>query len=192
MIKNIPCVILAGGKSSRMGEDKSLLPFGGFDTLCEYQYDKFSKIFSQVFISAKTNKFNFIKPKNLILDDNLEVSSPMIALKSILEYINSDKVFIVTVDTPLIKIETIKNLINNHQEYEITIAQDNQKVHNLCGVFSKKLLPQINQYIMDDLHKINFLLENSDTKNIYFEDGDQFINLNTRDEYRKALLKSYL
>ncbi|MFY4863348.1 NTP transferase domain-containing protein, partial [Aliarcobacter butzleri] len=24
----IPCVILSGGKSSRMGEDKSLLPFG--------------------------------------------------------------------------------------------------------------------------------------------------------------------
>ena len=186
MIKNIPCVILAGGKSSRMGEDKSLLPFGDFDTLIEYQYDKFSKIFSQVFLSSKTNKFNF--KVDLILDNNVEVSSPMIALKSILEHINSDKVFIITVDTPLVKVETIQALITHQKVYEITIAQDNEKVHNLCGVFSKKLLPQINQYIMDDIHKINFLLKNSDTKKIYFEDGEEFINLNTRDEYREALL----
>ena len=186
MIKNIPCVILAGGKSSRMGEDKSLLSFGGFNTLCEYQYDKFSKIFSQVFISTKQNKFNF--NANLILDNDTEVSSPMIALKSILEYIDSDKVFIITVDTPLIKIETIQALITHQKEYEIIVAQDNEKVHNLCGIFSKQLLNKINVNIKNNMHKINFLLKNSDTKKIYFEDGDQFINLNTRDEYREALL----
>lgn len=182
---NIPCVILAGGKSSRMGEDKSQLPFGGFDTLVEYQYDKFSQIFSQVYISSKTNKFNF--SANLILDKNFEISSPMIALKSILEELKEDKVFIVTVDTPLIKIETIQILIEHHKKYDIIIAQDNEKVHNLCGIFSKNLLTQINQYILEDMHKINFLIKNCYTKKIFFEDGEQFINLNIMDEYQKAL-----
>ena len=47
------CVILAGGKSSRMGQDKTLLPFGGFETLTHYQASKFSKVFDEVFISSK-------------------------------------------------------------------------------------------------------------------------------------------
>ncbi len=33
MIQDIPLVIFAGGKSSRMGKDKALLPFGGYSTL---------------------------------------------------------------------------------------------------------------------------------------------------------------
>jgi molybdopterin-guanine dinucleotide biosynthesis protein A len=44
------CVIFAGGKSSRMGEDKSLLPFGTFSSLAEYQYNRLSNIFDIVYI----------------------------------------------------------------------------------------------------------------------------------------------
>ena len=43
------CVILAGGKSSRMGRDKTLLPFGGFATLTHYGAHKFGRIFELAF-----------------------------------------------------------------------------------------------------------------------------------------------
>jgi len=57
---DIPCVIFAGGKSSRMGEDKSLLPFSSFKTLTEFQLSRLSKIFKNVYISTKEkNKFEF-------------------------------------------------------------------------------------------------------------------------------------
>ncbi|MDQ1268445.1 MAG: molybdenum cofactor guanylyltransferase, partial [Campylobacterota bacterium] len=57
---DIPCVIFAGGKSSRMGKDKSLLPFGTFDTLTEFQLNRLGKIFKNVYISCKEkSKFNF-------------------------------------------------------------------------------------------------------------------------------------
>ena len=52
------CVILAGGKSSRMGRDKTLLPFGGFATLTHYGAHKFGRIFERVFVSSKFDKFN--------------------------------------------------------------------------------------------------------------------------------------
>ena len=52
------CVILAGGKSSRMGRDKTLLPFGGFATLAHYGAHKFGRIFERVFVSSKFDKFN--------------------------------------------------------------------------------------------------------------------------------------
>lgn len=44
MLLDIPCVIFAGGKSSRMGEDKALLPFGNFKTLTQYQLTRLQKV----------------------------------------------------------------------------------------------------------------------------------------------------
>ena len=60
------CVILAGGKSSRMGRDKTLLPFGGFATLTHYGAHKFGRIFERVFVSSKFDKFD--PPLPLIKD----------------------------------------------------------------------------------------------------------------------------
>ena len=64
------CVILAGGKSSRMGRDKTLLPFGGFATLTHYGAHKFGRIFERVFVSSKFNKFD--PPLPLIKDAGAE------------------------------------------------------------------------------------------------------------------------
>jgi len=55
-------IIFAGGKSSRMGRDKALLPFGEYSTLCEYQYQRLAKIFETVHISTKEAKFDFDAP----------------------------------------------------------------------------------------------------------------------------------
>ena len=191
---DIPCVILAGGKSSRMGEDKSLLPFGQYDTLIEYQYNKLSKIFSKVYISTKTNKFDFLKESgkhkinksNLILDETQNISSPMVALQSILKQFNS-KVFIVTVDTPLIDKDTFEDLIDKSVKYDITIAKTKNKLHNLCGVFSYSLLMFIEKLIKDDIHKINYMVSSSDTLTVLYDNELQFININTPNEYKKAL-----
>ena len=59
----IPCVILSGGKSSRMGEDKSLLPFSSSSSLIEFQYRRLEPYFKNIFISAKNDKFDFLQDK---------------------------------------------------------------------------------------------------------------------------------
>ena len=184
---NIPCVILSGGASRRMGQDKSLLPFKEFDTLIEYQYSKLSKIFTTIFISSKNNKFNF--DAQLLIDESQEVYSPMIALKSILNNIQDEKVFITTVDVPFIEIDTFKEIVQQSDQYDVTIAQDSSNTHNLCGVFSKSLLPLITNLLNDDIHKINTLIESSNNyKKILFSNEKQFANINTKDEYNKYIL----
>ena len=179
---DIPCVILSGGKSSRMGEDKSLLPFKN-STLIEYQYKKLSKIFKKVYLSSKTNKFDF--NCDIIYDKNISVSSPMVALESILESIDN-KVFIIGVDIPFVKEDTILKLIENSTNFDIVIAKDINHTHNLCGVYSKSILPIIRENLKNNNHKINNLLKNS-SKIINFTDQDQFLNLNNKQQYQKAI-----
>jgi molybdopterin-guanine dinucleotide biosynthesis protein A len=186
MIEHIPCVILCGGKSSRMGEDKALLPFKNSNSLLEYQYNRLQQIFSSVYISLKNDKIDFTD--NIIYDNKKNISSPMIALESIFESLEEKKVFIITVDTPFVSKQTIENIINNSQNHEITIAKTNgDNTHNLCGVFARNLQKKINQYIQKDIHKIGLLLKESNTKIIDCDNEDEFLNINTKEDYKKSL-----
>lgn len=180
---DIPCIILAGGKSSRMGEDKCFLPFKE-TTLIEYQYNRLSKIFKTVYISSKTNKFNF--DCNIIYDNNTNISSPMVALASILQTLKNNKVFIITVDIPFVKETTILELLS--VDFDTVIAKDNEKIHNLCGIFHRSSLSIIKQLLQKDIHKINYLLKQlNNIKYLEFKDKNQFLNINNHDDYKLSI-----
>lgn len=169
-----------------MGEDKSLLPFSSSNTLIQFQFNRLKPYFKDIYISSKNDKFDFLKDKTkLILDKNQEVYSPILALQTILE--KFDKVFIITVDTPLIKISSIEKLINSSNNFDITIAQTEEKTHNLCGIFSKNINETIEKMIKNDIHKINYLIKNSKYQIINFNNEDEFLNINEKKEYEKAL-----
>lgn len=186
---DFPIVILCGGKSSRMGEDKTVLPFGECDSLIYFQYQRLSSFFKSVYISSKNHHFSFLEQNSsvMVYDKNQTTYSPLIALKSILEEVNAPKVFILTVDTPFVSIKTIQQLIEQSGEYEITIASTTEKTHNLCGVFSQSLLETIKRMLENDIHKIGYLIKQSKHQVITFDAEEEFLNLNTKSEYIKAL-----
>lgn len=183
----IPCVILCGGKSSRMGEDKSLLPFHNSKALFLYQYDRLKPYFKNLFLSSKSNKFFLISEDKLIFDDN-ENFSPIVALNSIFNSLNNfEKVFILTVDNPFVKIQSIITIIENCDNSDICVAKSS-RVHNLCGVFDiKKCKTIVEEMINSDIHKVGFLLNNLKTKEVFFEDEEEFLNINHKDEYKQSL-----
>ncbi|WP_419770787.1 MAG: molybdenum cofactor guanylyltransferase MobA [Candidatus Marinarcus sp.] len=191
LFNTIPIVILCGGKSSRMKEDKVLLPFGNDTTLIEFQYKKYQKIFKNVYISSKNHTFNFMykRSNNIIYDYTSAISSPLIALKTILEKIETPKAVIIPVDTPFISSQTLKTLIEESENYDITVARSKSGTHNLCGVFSKSVLEDLDKMIDLNIHKIAYLLKQSNTKEIFFENEDEFLNMNTPTDYEKALEK---
>ena len=182
----ITCVILSGGKSSRMGEDKSLLPFSSSKTLIEYQYNRLKPYFQNVYISSKTNKFDFIDEEFLILDENKDIFSPILALDTIFNKFKNQKIFIITVDTPLVTIESITKLIEESKDYDICVAQS-EKTHNLCGIFSSIISFSIKKMIENDIHKINYLIKNNKYNIVNFDNNSEFININNREEYIKSL-----
>ena len=182
----ITCVILSGGKSSRMGEDKSLLPFSSSKTLIQYQYNRLKPYFKNIYISSKVDKFDFLEKEFLILDENKDIFSPILALDTIFDKFKNQKIFIITVDTPLVTIDSISKLIEESQNYDICIAQT-EKTHNLCGVFSSNISLTIKNMIETDIHKINYLIKNNNYNIVNFSDNSEFININNQDEYQESL-----
>lgn len=181
---DIPLVIFAGGKSSRMGSDKSLLNFGGYDTLCEYQLKRFENHFENIYISTKdSNKFNF--EANFIIDTNQDIYSPLIGIKSIFEYLNKPSFIAISVDTPFIKIETIKKLIEKNSLDTIATVSKTEYLEPLNAIYNQSILPIIDDCIQKNLHKLNFILKNANI--VEFDNQEEFMNLNFKDDYLKAL-----
>lgn len=178
-------IIFAGGKSSRMGEDKSLLPFGGFASISEFQYHKLSKIFAHTYISTKVDKFDF--DAKLLLD-NYPQSSPLVGIVSIFEHLDVEEVFILSVDAPFIDHEIISSLYHTHQHYDATIAKTPSGTQPLCGIYRRSIIPKAKEFLANDNHKLNFLLKSVNTHFIEFESDEKFLNLNHPHEYQEALL----
>ncbi len=182
----ITCVILSGGKSSRMGEDKSLLPFSSSASLTQYQFDRLKPYFKNIYLSSKTNKFDFISDNELLLDENKDVFSPILALNTIFDKFQNQKIFIITVDTPFVSIESISKLIDESKDVDICVAQT-EKIHNLCGVFSSNISSTIKNMIGNNIHKIGYLIKNNKFKILEFPNDSEFININNKNDYEKAL-----
>ena len=185
---DIPCVIFAGGKSARMGEDKSLLPFSSFDTLTEYQLSRLNKIFKTVYISTKDrNKFNFdaLFIEDIKRDDTF---APTAGFVAIFEKIKDEKFFVLSVDTPFIsEVEINKILEADSDELDAVIAKTDYGSHPICGIYHRSLQAAFEDMLKHDNHKLGFLLKNSKTKYIHFEDEKPFLNLNHPHEYEEAL-----
>lgn len=185
---NIPCVIFAGGKSSRMGEDKALLPFAGFDTLTEYQYTRLSNIFSSVYISCK-DKSIFSFDANFIEDDkNSSVFAPTLGFITAFNALDAKKIFAISVDTPFITQKEIQNIVlADNSLYDAIIAKTDEGIQPLCGIYTKNLKPKFLQMLNKNSHRLVHLLANAKTAYVYFPDTKPFLNMNHPQDYKDAL-----
>ena len=179
-LKNIPCVLLCGGKSSRMGRDKCFLPFDE-KNLIDYQFNKTSQIFKQVFISCKQDKFKG-QFKELIFDDGDEFA-PMLALYSILKSFEKSFVFILCVDMPFVSKASVEKMANFSDESSIIIAKTKQKTHFLCGFYHSSLAPLCLELLQKKIHKISTLFYQVGGKIVEFDEESEFANLNTVQDY---------
>ena len=184
----IPCVIFAGGKSSRMGEDKALLPFASYSTLTEYQYQRLSKIFQHVYISCK-DASNFSFTANFIEDSKAkELYAPTAGFIAIFEAITDDRFFVISVDSPFINEAIITKLLSADSEnVDATIAKTAEGIQPLCGIYHRTLEHSFEKMFNENNHKLGYLLKNSQTNYCIFKNSTAFLNMNHPEDYKKAL-----
>jgi molybdopterin-guanine dinucleotide biosynthesis protein A len=183
-----PCVIFAGGKSSRMGEDKSLLPFGSHKTLTEFQLHRLSKIFSNVAISCKRrDKFDF---EATFIEDpqSSQTFAPTAGFVGVLHAMACERFFAISVDAPFIDEKIIEALFDaDTPNTDATIAHSPHGMEPLCGIYHRSLLSEFEKMLQEDNHKLGMLLKNAKTTFVSFDDAKPFANLNHPEEYQEAL-----
>jgi len=178
-------VIIAGGKSSRMKRDKALLPFGGFSSLAEFQYRRLDKIFSTVYISSKSNKFDF---KVDVIEDISEISSPLVALISIFETLDINEVFVLSVDAPFVDISVMEKLFKRLKETksDIIIVESKYGLEPLSAIYRRSFLKEAKFALAKDNHRLQSLFESLTIEIVKIDNEKLFMNLNYPSEYVEA------
>ncbi|MGZ5207632.1 MAG: molybdenum cofactor guanylyltransferase MobA [Sulfuricurvum sp.] len=184
---SIPCILFAGGKSSRMGSDKSLLPFAGYSTLAQFQYNRLSKLFTHVFISTKTaDKFDF--EANFILDPADVDFAPTAGFVSAFDTLGCERFFVLSVDSPFVDAKIIETLLKaDKPNLDAVIAKTPSGTHPLSGLYHISLLGEFRRMLQENDHRLGKLLSLSQTRFVEFEHEEPFMNLNHPHEYEEAL-----
>lgn len=184
MLHDKVAVIVAGGKSSRMQQDKALLPFAGFASLAEFQYRRLSKLFSKVYISSKINKFDFDVE---IIVDVSEQSSPLVALVSIFETLKVEEVFVLSVDAPFVSAGVIEKLYEVfNTDDDIVVVKSTEGIEPLCAIYQRSFLPKALEALRKNEHRLQSLFEKLKVQEVFVEDIESFMNLNYPEEYECA------
>ncbi len=186
--KNISCYILCGGKSSRMGEDKAtkkLLETSMLEIITE----ECKKVFEHVFL-VSSNKIH--EHFNLeTVKDIYENIGPLGGIFSSLEHAKTKQVFIISCDMPFIKSEVIIDFIKNIYANNICVAEHNNEIEPLLGVYQKHLLNEIKKEIDASNLKLKTVLKLLNYKTINMQNwlskySNLFLNINTPDDFINA------
>lgn len=184
---SLPCILFAGGKSSRMGQDKSLLPFGDFPSLAEFQYDRLCGFFEHIAISTKTaDKFDFNAP--FILDPADVDYAPTAGFVSAFQTLECDRIMVLSVDTPFVGEREFRQLIEaDSDDADAIIARTATGSHPMCGIYHRSLLGDFERMLREGDHRLGKLLAARTTRYVDFPDEEPFTNLNLPHEYQEAL-----
>ena len=145
MYNNITGFILAGGKSTRMGENKSLLKIGEH-TIIERVVNLMKGLFKEVIIITNQKDVYFF-PGLPMFEDVYKDIGPLAGIHSALSHATTEKNFIISCDIPLMTSDVIKYLIEYPTKKPITIARADNFIQQLIGLYSKNLISTIENII---------------------------------------------
>lgn len=193
--QNIVGVILAGGKSTRMGTDKAMLLLNGLP-LIQHITGVLREIFEEVvIISDRGNAYNFL---NLPVYPDIEKNcGPVGGIHSAFVHTNTNSIFVVGCDTPLVTRGLVNYICDFESLDDIKVPTMDGQVHPLCGVYSRKVMPQLEENLKGGLFNVQFLLEKLHpaiipiTPDLPFYDKRLLTNINTIRDYEMRLPESH-
>jgi len=134
-------IILAGGRSSRMGRDKAFLELAGIPLL-EWQIRKLKLLGIQDIIISGDISAGGARPIKDIYPDR----GPLGGLHACLQRAKNSQCLVLAVDTPLVPLSALVRLCRAHQQ-GVTLLSHASNQEPLIGVYDRTLAPAIEQLI---------------------------------------------
>jgi len=177
-IKNrLTGIILSGGKSIRMGQNKPFIEIEGVPIISR-THSLFEKIFEEVIIV--TNQKDLYRMFNAkIYEDLLANGGVAGGLYTGLFFSSFRYSFCVASDMPFLKEPVIEYLIKNTEDYDVVVPRTKDGLHPLHAIYSKNCLEPIRKIIEDKSYRIIDFYQKMRIKII---DEDEIISLDPRRE----------
>lgn len=189
-IAGVTGVILAGGRSSRMGQNKALLPFAG-EPLIAAVYGKFARLFNEVLVVTNhPEEYAFLPCRKV--PDLFVGSGSMAGVHSGLVNSTTERIFVAGCDMPYLDEELIRDLAGMLGDETVLVPESDSGLEPLHAFYARKSLPALEAALTRDKRRIVDLLAEMGARIVPPEtvartcpDFKSFRNINSPQDYQR-------
>jgi molybdopterin-guanine dinucleotide biosynthesis protein A len=178
-------IILAGGKSSRMGEDKGFLKLNG-KTFMAYIIAALKPIVGDIVIVSNNSDYDVFKLKRVA--DTMEDSGPLAGLYAGLLHSETENNIVLSCDVPLINTSVLKKLIEGFtSEVEVIQFESQGKKMPLVAMYKRHCMHPILELLQTGERRLQFAADQLKIKTIQLnQESEKTVrNINTVRELKK-------
>ena len=186
-------IVMAGGLSRRMGENKSKKKFFDYSLIEIVSLRAYEQVDFLCINSNEKLNFSSTKKFEVIPDFFSGNLGPLVGVLSGMKWVKKklEKIkWMVTfpVDCPFFPKTLVSDLLNNSKGNDIIIAQSNSRVHNIVAMWNLDLEPELEDHIKKGTRKIDDFTKKFNTRVVNFSviGYDPFFNINNLDDYSQA------
>lgn len=185
--KHITGIILAGGKSKRMGRDKGFMLYNG-KPFIQHSIDALEPIVSEIIIVSNNAEYDVFQKKRVT--DIITDAGPLAGLYSGLQHSKTENNLVLSCDIPLINTEVLEELISHSDtNADIVQAQSQDRKMPLIALYKKKCKELCFSLLEQGEKRLRVLVAQSNTKTIILNKTLEVYtkNINTPIEFKDII-----
>ena len=179
-------IILSGGLSLRMGEDKGVIQLDEYK-MVEKIIRLMDPFCDKLIISA--NNSNYDKFGLKVVNDKTDRIGPIGGIISCMREENSNFYLVMSCDTPNISNFTIAQLFDNLNNFDIVVYKQNNRIEPLISLFSKSATGKMEEEVKNKNFKLQDVIKKLNYNAILLEDNEktkrEFLNINAKEDLKK-------
>ena len=184
---NVTGVVLAGGKSRRMGRDKRFLDVGG-QALLKRVCETMASLFTECLLSVAEPSPELEGMGHRLVVDEIPDCASLGGLYTGLLAATNSRIFVVACDMPFITHTTIQRILELSEDYDVVMARLATGLQPMHAVYSKACLPSIQRMMKNSTLKIQMLAQTPSLKTKIVNEKEvaptpeellSFLNINT-------------
>lgn len=186
-------VVLAGGRSRRLGVNKALLRFGGVPLL-RIVVDRVAEVCDEVVVAVdRPQRYQGMALAARLVADLAPGLGPLSGLQSGLRASGTDNVLVLSCDLPFLNEKLLRYMAEQPRSYQALVPWADDRWHPLHSIYNRSCLPEVDRMVNQGGGSMRDLLSRLDVRPLseddlrrWDPDGLSFLNLNRREDVARA------
>jgi molybdenum cofactor guanylyltransferase len=178
-------VILSGGRSTRLGQDKGLLPFHGIPLIAHIA-SQLKPMFRDVVVSTNDpGTYAFLGLP--MVADRKPGQGPLMGIATSLGHVARDLCFVIGCDIPTVNPRFVQHMVGLAEGVDIVMPRDAEgRFEPLFAVYRRSVGCAAFEMLEAGERRIAALFERVRVRFVDFDGGGWYKNINTIDDYFDA------
>ncbi|MBN4070197.1 molybdenum cofactor guanylyltransferase [Olleya sp. AH-315-F22] len=162
--KHITGIILAGGKSSRIGSDKGFLLLKN-KAFIQHIIEAIQPLVSEIIIVSNNTNYDIFNLKRV--NDIINNAGPLAGIYTGLHHSNTKNNLVLSCDVPLINTEILEKLtLNIEENVDIIQLESNDKTMPLIALYKKHCKSKFLELLQQGERRLRFAVNQCNVKTI--------------------------